>query len=236
MMTEEQFVDFKCPHCADVVTFPLDSAGRAQECPGCSESVIVPKDGSGIGGKLPIPITTRQLVLRRFEARDWRDLLEFLSDEELFLYVEGRPLGEEEILRWLEADQAVRLTTPQQPFCLGIELPADNKLVGYLSLSFIDPPRLQAAVNLFIHRSFQRKGLATEALTALLDFCFNGIGLHRVLTSIDSRNAAADRLCQKAGLRREGEFLKDRFLDGQWANTRYYAMLTEDHCARQQPR
>ena len=210
MITEESFIDFKCPYCDGPVSFPEPCRGTLQECPGCSESLLVPADGSGVGGQPPLPLTTARLVLRRLGAPDWKDLLELMSDEELYRYVEGRPLGEEEILRWLDNDLHVKLTTPGQPFFLGMEVRDGGKLAGYVSLSFTDAQRLQMGLNLFLNRSHQRQGLAAEAVAALLGFCFAGIHLHRVTASCDSRHTAAGRLFEKAGLRREGEFVKDR--------------------------
>ena len=226
---EEDFIDFKCPYCGDPVSFPEPCRGLLQECPGCAESVIVPADGSGVGRQPPLPLTTDRLVLRRLRGTDWKDLLELTSDEELFRYLEGRPLSEEEILQWLENDRHAKLTTPNQTFCLGMELRDGGKLVGYLSLGFTEPQRLQAGFNLFLSRSCQRKGLAAEALAAMLDFCFAGINLHRVTALCDSRHAAACRLFEKTGLRREGEFLKDHRLNDEWANSVHYALLKEEY-------
>ena len=228
MITEESFVDFKCPYCGDTVSFPRDCVGFAQACPNCTESVIVPEDGSEMGFRPPIPMTTPRLVLRRLQAGDWKDLLECLADEELFRYTEGHPLEEAEMIHWLESDSHVKLTTPGQAFYLGMEVQDGGKLVGYLSLILTDPQRLHAAINILVGRNHQRKGLATEAMAALFDFCFRGIKLHRVTASCDSRNVAACRLVEKAGMRREGVFLKDHFADGEWFDTVSYAVLNED--------
>ncbi len=227
-ITEESFIDFKCPECGELASFPQDHAGRAEECPSCSACVIVPKDGSAVGRKLPLPLTTPRLVLRRLRGLDWKDLMEILSDDEVLHYVDLRPLTEEEIIRWLEGDGYVKLTTPNQAFCLGIELREGAKLIGYITLTFTDPRRRQAALGIFLNRGFHRKGFATEALAALLDFCFREINLHRVTATSDSRNLAACRLFEKAGLRREGEFRRDRFSNGEWVNTLFYAILSED--------
>jgi len=229
MITEEGFLDFKCPYCGEPVSFPADNAGFAVACPTCMESLIVPADGSEVGGALPFPVTTPRLVLRRLRMGDWKDLLELHSDEELFHYHEGGQLEEEQVIRWLENDSHVKLTTPGQPFCLGIELQDGGKLIGYLSLQFTDPQRLQANLDIFLSRMQQRKGFATEALAVVLDFCFEGISLHRVTASCDSRNVAACRVCEKLGMRREGVSLKDRFVNGQWVDTVYYALLAEEY-------
>ena len=198
----------------------------------CAESLIVPEPGNEIGRKPPIPITTARLILRRFHTGDWKDLLEFLSDEELFTYVEGAPMEEERIIRWLQTDSHVRLTTPNEAFHLGMEVQESSKLIGYLSLWFTDPQRSQAVINLFVNRSFQRMGFATEAVAGVIDFCFTGIKLHRVTAVCDSRNVAVRRLIEKAGMRREGEFLKDKFLNGEWRDSVWYALLEEEYRSR----
>jgi RimJ/RimL family protein N-acetyltransferase len=230
MITEESFVDFKCPYCGEPVSFPQESAGFAQACPNCTESLIVPDDGSEVGKQIPLPIKTSRLVLRRLVTHDWKDLLELMSDEDFFLYQDGVPLDEDHVLRWLESDAHVKLTTPEQSFYLGLEVQDGGKLIGYLSLTFTDPRRLQVTFSIGLNRGFQRQGFALEAVEALLGFCFEGLKLHRVAGWCDSRNVAACRLLEKIGFRREGEFLKNRWVHGEWTNSIWYALLEED-CA-----
>ena len=230
MITEENFVDFKCPHCGEPVSFPQETAGFAQACPNCTESLIVPEDGSEVGKHIPLPIKTSRLILRRLAAHDWKDLLELMSDEEFFRYQDGVPLDEDGVLRWLESDAHVKLTTPEQTLYLGIEVQNGGKLIGYLSLTFTDPQRLQVTFSIGLNRDFHRQGFALETLEALLGFCFEGLKLHRVAGWCDSRNVAACRLLEKFGFRREGEFLKNRRVHGEWTNSIWYALLEED-CA-----
>jgi RimJ/RimL family protein N-acetyltransferase len=229
MITEESFIDFKCPYCSEPVSFPRESAGFAQACPNCTQSLIVPNDGSEVGHQIPLPVATPRLVLRRLAGSDWKDLLELISDEEFFRYQDGVPLDEDGVLHWLESDAHVKLTTPDQTFYLGIQAQGDGKLIGYISLNFTDHQRLQVTFSIGLNRSFQRKGLALEAVEALLGFCFEGLNLHRVAGWCDSRNTAACRLLEKVGLRREGEFLKNRSVHGEWTNTLWFAALDEDY-------
>jgi RimJ/RimL family protein N-acetyltransferase len=124
----------------------------------------------------------------------------------------------------------VKLTTPEQTFYLGLEVQDGGKLIGYLSLTFTDPRRVQVTFSVGLNGSFKRQGFALEAVEALLGFCFEGLKLHRVTGWCDSRNVAACRLLEKAGFRREGEFLKNRWVHGEWTNSIWYALLEED-CA-----
>ena len=127
---EDNFIDFKCPYCTEAVSFPADSAGKIQECPECAEIHIVPQESREFGQKIPIPITTPRLILRRLTGADWKELLEFMSDEELFRYLEASPLDEEQVIQWLGRDEAVRLTTPGAPFCLAMQLQTGGKVIG----------------------------------------------------------------------------------------------------------
>lgn len=229
MIAEDNFVDFTCPYCGDPVSFPRESAGFVQACPNCAESFIVPDDGGAVGRAIPLPITTARLVIRRLAAQDWQDLLELMADEEFFRYTDGVPLDEDGILRWLASDAHVKLTTPDQPFFLGLELQDGGKLIGYATLNFTDPQWRQVNFSLGLNRKFQRQGYARETVAALLDFCFRGLKLHRVASWCDHRNAAGLRLWEKAGLRREGEFVKNRWVHGEWATSVWFAALAEDY-------
>ena len=229
MITEENFIDFKCPYCEEPVSFPQESAGYLQACPNCTESLIVPDDGSEVGKHIPLPIRTPRIILRRLASSDWKDLLELMSDEEFFRYQDGVPLDEDGVLHWLESDAHVKLTTPEQTFYLGIEVQNGGKLIGYVSLSFTDPPCLLVTFNISLNRRFERQGFGMEAVEALLGFCFEALKLHRVAGWCDSRNVAACRLLEKAGLRREGEFLKNRWVHGEWTNSVWYAVLEEEY-------
>jgi RimJ/RimL family protein N-acetyltransferase len=88
---------------------------------------------------------------------------------------------------------------------------------------------LQATVRVYINRHFHRQGFAAEALNAVLGFCFEEIGLHRMTASCDSRNLAAQRLFAMVGMRREGEFRKDLFVNGAWVNAVWHAILAEEY-------
>jgi RimJ/RimL family protein N-acetyltransferase len=218
MITEESFVDFKCPYCGEPVSFPHAEAGLLRECPSCMEGLLVPADGSETGGKIPVPITAPRLVLRRFQPGDWKGLLELMPEA-----------GEDYVLNWLENDRQVRLTTPEHTFYLGVELREGGKLSGYLSLRFTEAERRQALVDARWNPSLERADLTLEAMDALLGFCFEGLKLHRVTATCDTEDAASRRLYEELGMRREAEFIKDKFVEGRWASSVWYAALEEDY-------
>jgi len=139
---------------------------------------------------------------------------------------------EENILRWLEVDSTVRLTTPEQAFCLGVEVRESGKLIGYLSMRFTDDSRLQAELSFCFNPTYEKKDAPVEALDAALGFCFEGIKLHRVTSKCLTEDTVSSNTIEGAGLRREGEFLKDTRTEEGWVSSLCYAILDEEYLAR----
>jgi len=227
-MSEETFITFPCPKCGNTVEYSNECAGTAQPCPFCSEDVIVPRDDNQQGAALPLPIETAQLVLRKLQPDDLSDALEILSDPETFRYEERPPMDETEVKRWLERALKEKLSDNSGELNLAIVHRQEQKLIGLFWLQCVGSNRQQAAIGIQIHNGYRHRGLGYEALLAALSFCLRDIGLHRVTVSCDSRNAAAVRLFTKLGMRNEAECLRDRFIDGEWADSLWFAMLDQE--------
>jgi len=198
-------------------SFPQDCSGHVRECVNCLESLIVPGAGNPSGKKIPLPITTPHMILRRLDAGDWKDLQEFWS------------VDDEEMVRWLENDRKVKLTTVNQIFSLGIQLRNGGKIIGCVGLSFSDFEFLQATITVDNHQNDQYKDFIREAVEAVLGFCFKDLKLHRVVAQDGGINPKNCQLFETVGMRREGEFVKSYRVDGKWLNTIHFAMLDEEH-------
>jgi RimJ/RimL family protein N-acetyltransferase len=83
----------------------------------------------------------------------------------------------------------------------------------------------QAQLGLSFDRAFQGQGFATEAVTAVLDYAFINLDLHRVVAVVDVLNERSAALLERVGLRREGHFLKNAWFKGRWADEYLYALL-----------
>jgi RimJ/RimL family protein N-acetyltransferase len=204
-----------------MASFPQQDAGYVRACPECMGDVIVPDDNSGQGQPLPLPLTGERLILRRLGPADWNDLMACFPENE-----------EDYVVRWLESDSHVRLTTPGQSFYLGMQLRETGKLIGYLSLTFMDAERLQAQLACNFNPDFAAGEFSAEALDALVGFCFEGIKLHRIASKCYGSDDSACKALETVGFRREGEFLKDTRIEDGWANSLWYGLLEEEYLAR----
>jgi ribosomal-protein-alanine N-acetyltransferase len=99
-------------------------------------------------------------------------------------------------------------------------------IIGRVSLNnIVRGAFLNAEIGYWIDESFQRRGLMTEAVRAVLNFSFDELGLHRVQAAIMPHNTASLRVVEKIGFRREGEAAAYLRIAGKWEDHILFAML-----------
>jgi len=194
--TDESFFDFKCPYCGDLNSFPAASVHTLQECASCYESLIVPEAGAPAGGKLPLPISTPRLLLRRFRPDDEAPLLKMVAQDESCTL----PVIETNVDQWIESQRAARFTRSENGVHLAIELAEGGELAGFVLLYYTDGTHHNAGFNLTIAPPRRRQGLGLEAARAVLDFVLDGLCARRVVVSCPSQNAAARGLLENTEL------------------------------------
>jgi [ribosomal protein S5]-alanine N-acetyltransferase len=86
----------------------------------------------------------------------------------------------------------------------------------------------RVAIGYIIDPAYQRKGIASEAVSTMLNFCFGELGLHRVQALIHPKNTASRKLVEKLGFRREGELRDNLRVGDEWRNDVLYALLETD--------
>ena len=105
-------------------------------------------------------------------------------------------------------------------------------LIGDVVLFFHSEEHRAGEVGYVFAPPFHGHGYATEAVGALLDLAFSGLGLHRVVARLDARNEPSARLAERLGLRREAHFVRNELFKGEWTDEVVYATLAEQWRAR----
>lgn len=87
----------------------------------------------------------------------------------------------------------------------------------------------QAELGWVVDPAHAGQGIATEAATALLDICFDGLGLRRAYAQCFADNVASWRIMEKLGMRRETHTLRESLhRSGAWLDGMAYAILAEE--------
>jgi RimJ/RimL family protein N-acetyltransferase len=175
------------------------------------------------------PIETERLRLRPFEAADLESLHAIHGDAGVarWLYNEPRSLVETRAL--LERKIAGRTLRAEGDWLTAAGLLREtDELVADVSLLWASEAHRQGEIGFLVHPAHQGRGYATEAARAFLDYAFGPLGLHRVVGTLEARNAASARVLEKLGMRREAHLVENERVKGEWQSELVYAILARE--------
>jgi RimJ/RimL family protein N-acetyltransferase len=105
-------------------------------------------------------------------------------------------------------------------------------VIGTVELVWRSERNGTAELGYVFHPDHGGRGLATEAVAALLDWGFNEFGLHRIHARCHGRNEASARLMTRLGMRREAHHVESYVFRGERADELVFAILAEEWRAR----
>lgn len=127
-------------------------------------------------------------------------------------------------------DQQARQGTAL-PFVITERVPGTERfgLIGQLTVSGISwGSSLSASLGYWVDREQAGRGVVPMAVAMATDYCFEGLGLHRMEINIRPENTKSLRVVEKLGFRDEG--LRKDFLhiDGRWTDHRSFALTATE--------
>ena len=179
------------------------------------------------------PVHTERLTLRPPTIHDAETTWQFRRLPEV-----GRWLTEEHS----DVDAYRDLFLTRNRFATTVVVEVDAHVIGDLMLDIQDAwgqaevadraKGTQAELGWVLHPDHTGHGYATEAVRALLDIAFNGLGLRRVTAACFAANEASWRLMERLGMRRETHNVRDSLhRSGDWLDGMVHALLAEEHQA-----
>lgn len=173
-------------------------------------------------------IETSRLRLRRFTDADLALFMAYRNDPEVARYQSWEGISEREAHAFLQEQREIQPGVPGQWFQIAIELKETGMLVGDCALKVEEYDERQAEIGYTLSRAYQRRGIASEAVSHVLNYAFLTLELHRVMAITDCENVASVTLLERLGLRREGHFLQNVWFKGRWGDEYLYAILQEE--------
>lgn len=176
------------------------------------------------------PLRTERLTLRRATVDDLAQIWRYWQHEEVTRWVTSAPPS-------LEAYRDRVLDHDILPIIVVAEL--DGRVVADMILRVEDAwaqaevrsqaAGVQAEVGYVLDPALAGRGYATEAVTALVDACFDQLGLRRVFAHCFADNEPSWRLMERIGMRREAHTVKESLhRSGAWLDGLSYAVLAEE--------
>lgn len=178
------------------------------------------------------PLPCPRCLLRDFTEADLPAFAAYRSDPAVAQFQSWSPPYSLEAARALyDGVRATPFGTPDTWYQLAIADLQTGALMGDCALHFLDDGA-QIELGFTMAQAHQGRGIAREAVTALLDHVFGPLGKHRVIATTDALNDGAIRLLSRLGFRREGHFLQNVFFKGAWGDEMLFACLATEWRAR----
>jgi RimJ/RimL family protein N-acetyltransferase len=175
------------------------------------------------------PIQTPRLTLRPFRPADLDDLYAYQSRPEVarYLHWEARNRAQARAALQEQCHQT-RLEAEGDWLTYAVVWREAGHVIGETGLKLTSREHGQGETGFVFNPHYQGRGLATEAAGAMLALAFDHLGWHRVIGSCDARNQPSARLMERLGMRREGHFVHNMLIKGEWADELIYAILDRE--------
>lgn len=182
-------------------------------------------------------ITTERLILRRFTPGDLPAFVAYRSAPAVARYQSWDSSYSLADAQAFLADQQ-RLSFGQPG--AWIQLAAVDRATGVLhgdcAVKILVDQRATAEIGVTLAPEHQGRGIANEALAAVVDHLFEDHGLHRIYAETDDRNTAVHRLLERLGFRCEARLVEADWFKDEWCTLRTYAVLRREWDERPEAR
>lgn len=185
----------------------------------------------------PVPIASdvteipvlrgERLVLRGFRDSDCDALYAVFSDPAVMRYWSRVPMADvREARTQLEVNR--RGFTERTHLCWAIATAADDAMIGTVTLFAFRIDQARCEIGYALSSAHWGRGYAREALSLVIDYAFDALGINRIEADIDPRNDGSIALVERLGFEREG-LLRERWrVGGQVQDSAIYGLLRSD--------
>ncbi len=172
-------------------------------------------------------IETKRTIIRPIEHKDNKQIYSYRSDSETNKYQGWIPKSLKDVNEFISKNPT-EFNKPESWFQLVIIERETDKIIGDIGIHFIDNDNFQSEIGCTLSKIIHGKGFATETVGAVIDYLFNKLGKHRIITSIDPENKSSINLVERLGFRKEAHFKQSLLINGKWVDDIIYAMLKSD--------
>lgn len=172
-------------------------------------------------------LETERLLLRDITVDDKKAVFDYRSDADANKFQSWIPVNLQDVENFIQRN-IKEFNQPESWYQVLITDKHANTVIGDIGIHFFGNENLQVELGITLDKNFQGKGYASEALEGIIDFLFNNLNKHRIITSVDPDNLNSIKLMERLGFRKEGNFIKSLFWKGAWVDDIVYAMLHDD--------
>lgn len=170
-------------------------------------------------------LQTERLILRAYKKEDWERVHIYGSDADFSKYELWGPNTLEDTHKFINEMIEQTQSNPRYKYDFAVCLKENNLLIGGCGIRRETELSQVANLGWAIHPEFQKKGYATEAAKALIDFGLRQLKLSVIYAICDTRNAASFKVMEKLGMMRVGFITGTKEVKGHIRDTFRYELI-----------
>lgn len=176
-------------------------------------------------------LETDRLLLRRITTADRADWFSAFSSPgalDFLIDFENAPREEVmgEIVEWAD-----RIFREKSGIRWAITFKPCDTMIGSCGFHLYDSVNRRVEIGYELHSDYWRQGIMSEALAAVLDFCFGRLALHRAEADVTEGNVASAALLRKLGFTLEGVWREHVYWRGGFQSMWQFGILAPEYRA-----
>lgn len=172
-------------------------------------------------------IETERLILRKLSINDVDDIFEYASLPDVTTFLIWYPHQNKQ-----DSDNFIKFTLEQFQkeisFIWGIEVKEDKKIIGTIDLRNWNAGNKCGEVGYVIAPQYWNRGLASEAMKAVINFGFKILQLNRIESHCEGENIGSWKVMEKCGMQFEGILREKLFIKERFRSMKMYSILRKD--------
>lgn len=176
-------------------------------------------------------LNTERLRIRPYDLADVPSLHQLIGVREVAanLLRVPHPYTEQDARSFINSSKE----SPEARFA--VILRSEDIVIGGIGLD-IDPSHPRAELGYWLGVPYWGHGYATEAATAVLEYGFQTLGLHRIWASAFHYNEPSAKVLRKIGMKHEGCLRQHVLKWGQFIDLEMYAILRSEYAHKKSVR
>ncbi len=174
-----------------------------------------------------LPLMAGSMVtLRDLRLSDAPSLLAMLATEEVARFISPPPItveGFERFIAWAHRERAAG-----NYICFGVVPHGMDTAVGIFQIRQLEPGFATAEWGFALGSAYWGTGVFLDAAKMVVDFAFEGVGVHRLEARAAVVNGRGNGALRKIGALQEGILRKSFLRNGQYLDQALWTILDED--------
>lgn len=180
----------------------------------------------------PVVIETQRLILTGYSSQDMTCIFENLSKTEVMNVLGHRSEEDYEKEEWKYKNGYASYNRDFILFLLKEK--NANAIIGRCGLHNWNKEHNRAEVGYVIaDENFKRKGFMTEAVSAILDYGFHTLNLHRIEALVGSNNVASLKIIESHQFFKEGFLREHYFVGNKYEDSILFSLLKKDYITKE---